>query len=341
MTGLSVVICCHNSEARLPETLRHLARQQLIDFPFEVIVVDNGSTDQTASISAELGRQFFDQEILKVVSEPNTGLSNARRAGVMAAQYDLVLFCDDDNWLAPEYLHTAFNVMDQFPQVGVCGGKGEPPAGFEAPDWFGTYQHTWAVGPQNMAAGNLPPGNNLYGAGMIIRKPFLRFLYDHGFVSLLTDRVGTDLVSGGDNEICWWYRHIGYQLRYEPRLTFVHAIPHNRVNAGYLIERSAAKGRTEAMLQLYHEYAAGKKSAWVDSRWIGLYLVARRILVLFLEILLRHESLESQMRRAHLKASISFRYSKQEALRTMKARIIQMDKISKMFVAAHLEFSQV
>lgn len=102
--SVSIVICCHNSAKRLPDTLKHLLIQEVPDnLQWEVIVVDNVSTDNTAQVARSLWPDDAPAP-LQVVSEPEPGLSNARKRGFMEAKYELVSFVDDENWLAPDWV---------------------------------------------------------------------------------------------------------------------------------------------------------------------------------------------------------------------------------------------
>lgn len=93
----SVVIPVFNSSRTLNLTLSSVLAQNCASF--EVIVVDDGSTDD----SAELVRAFNDQRI-RLISQPNQGVSSARNTGIRAAQGEWVLFLDSDNWWAPQHL---------------------------------------------------------------------------------------------------------------------------------------------------------------------------------------------------------------------------------------------
>ena len=88
MKGVSIVVCCYNSAARLPQTLRYLSRQIFQrEFPWEVIVVDNASTDGTASVAKLEWARYNTNGSLKVVTENIKGLSAARERGVRESTF--------------------------------------------------------------------------------------------------------------------------------------------------------------------------------------------------------------------------------------------------------------
>src|SRR5436305_10300761 len=114
LPGISVIICCYNSAKRLPETLAHLARQNS-PIPWEVIVVDNASTDDTARVA----RECWPSETapLRIVDEPKSGLIYARVSGLQASRYEWLSFVDDDNWVAPDWLQLVAEIFSSRPEV--------------------------------------------------------------------------------------------------------------------------------------------------------------------------------------------------------------------------------
>ena len=113
MTALSVVMPAHNAAATLPAVLAALATQSLDD-AFEVVVVDDGSTDDTAAIARAAGARC-------VVHECSRGRSAARNAGAAVAAGDTLLFIDSDCVpLAPTFLRTYLAALrSRRPAIGV------------------------------------------------------------------------------------------------------------------------------------------------------------------------------------------------------------------------------
>jgi len=251
--GVSVVVCCYNSTTRLPDTLRHIANQQITQPIFwELIVVNNNSTDNTTIVAYKEWAQYEASIPFKIVDELIPGLSAAREKGISEAQFEYVLLCDDDNWLAPTFVQTAYEIMESNSQIGVLGGRGEAVSEIAFPYWFSTYQGSYAVGVQALHSGDLSNHGHVWGAGMIFRKSVYQKLRQAGFTHLLSDRKGKNLTSGGDSEICQWFLLANYTLWYDDRLEFKHFIPKERLTKEYCEKLIAGLGSSSAVLSTYH-----------------------------------------------------------------------------------------
>ncbi|NJQ96869.1 MAG: glycosyltransferase family 2 protein [Hydrococcus sp. CSU_1_8] len=204
--GVSIVICCHNSAKELPQTLSYLVAQQVrADIAWEVIIVDNSSTDNTAEVALNSWPPDAPAP-LKVVSESQLGLIFARYRGLASANYEIVSFIDDDNWICREWVQTVSEVMSQHPELGACGGLNEPAFEVETPWWWSKVNTgCYALGSQGpQEGGDITCSKaRLYGAGLTIRKVALQNLLDKGFRSLLVGSQGKALLRGEETELCF------------------------------------------------------------------------------------------------------------------------------------------
>jgi glycosyltransferase involved in cell wall biosynthesis len=231
--GVSLVICCHNSASRLPATLDHLARQEVDpSISWEVIVVDNLSTDDTASV-AHRSWTAGNRALLRVVAESRLGLSYARTRGIANARYDIITFVDDDNWLCPGWVETVHRVMAEHPEVGALGGINEPVFETDRPVWFGPVAWMYAIGPEGEPSGDVTGIHMPCGAGLTMRRVALADIKSKGMRAMSADRTGSGLGGGGDVELTYFLRLAGWRLWIDPRLRLKHFLPAPRLNWTY------------------------------------------------------------------------------------------------------------
>jgi peptidoglycan/xylan/chitin deacetylase (PgdA/CDA1 family) len=115
---VSVIIPAHNAAATIAETLDSLCAQTYTDW--EAIVVDDGSSDATASV---VGAYAARDARIQLIRQPQAGVSEARNAGVRLARFDWLLFLDSDDWILPEYLDRMTTVLEADPTLDAvhCG----------------------------------------------------------------------------------------------------------------------------------------------------------------------------------------------------------------------------
>ncbi len=183
------------------------------------------------------------------------GVSAARNKGVRSAKYKYAIFCDDDNWLASDYIRLAFDTMESNPGAGVLGGSSTAVSDAAFPDWFEQVKGDYAVGLQ--LDGNPCDASTrgyLWGAGMVVRKFVFEDLLGNGIANVLSDRKGKELSSGGDSEICKWFLMLGYSLWYNPNMKFSHFLEIDRLREEYYIQMKEKQNEAYLLLQCYDDF---------------------------------------------------------------------------------------
>ena len=251
--GISLILCCYNSTELIGDTLQHIGAQQVPNsLPWEVILVDNNSVDNTAAVAQKIWSSLNVSIPLTVVYEPRPGLCFARNLGFNTANYEYCLFCDDDNWLHHDYVRLAYQIMQGDNRIGVLGGLGEAVFENQPPPWFEKNKHSYAVGPQAEQSGDVTLTRGyVFGAGAVYRKSVYGKLKKEGFSYLLTGRKGKNVTSGEDAELCYNYVLSGYTIHYSSSLKFKHFIVSKRLTLEYRKKLEASFTQSRVVLSLY------------------------------------------------------------------------------------------
>ncbi|MBK8553010.1 MAG: glycosyltransferase family 2 protein [Ignavibacteria bacterium] len=271
--GVSIVICCYNSSKLLPDTLKFISGQSApADIPFEVIVIDNNSTDDTSETAENFLSNLKPAVPYKILVQKIQGLSSARKMGFDNSDYEYIIFCDDDNRLASDYVEMSYNIMEQNEKIGALGGDSTAVTDGKFTDWFEKFQQSYSVGKQAEKSGNKTWDNSaLWGAGMVVRKSALNELFSNGYRSLLSDRKKNTLTSGGDIELCYALRLAGWEIWYDSSLKLKHFIPRQRLNWKYLRKLNRGFGAQKADLDPYlkaFEEVSDKSVPEQSQQWL-------------------------------------------------------------------------
>jgi glycosyltransferase involved in cell wall biosynthesis len=251
LEGFSIVICTHNGADRIIPTLEAVSSLNS-HLPWEVIIVNNASSDQTELIVSNFLEKNSEVVNGKLIAENTPGLIFARIAGVKEAIYSYILFCDDDNWLEENYLALAATRLVENVKIGALGGMGIPVFEGEKPNWFDQYAHSFAVGAQDWHLGKSPNTlGYLYGAGVIFKKEILENIFDSGIQLALTGRKKDQLVSGDDVELCYLVQLKGFELAYEDQMRFSHWMPKSRLSWPNYLSLKSGIIKSSAMLLPY------------------------------------------------------------------------------------------
>lgn len=267
MEGISILICCYNGVQRLPETIRHLGLQEVSeDIKWEIILVDNNSTDGTSEVARNLFLEYASNLDWTIIKEPRAGKTYAIDRGVSDSKYDTILICDDDNWLSSNYIQLAYEYMSSNSRIGILGGSGIAVCEVAPPEWFDNFPGIYAVGRPYSQNGPIRRNEGiLYGAGMVYRKSAYLQIKRSGYEFMLTDRKGSALSSGGDSEFCFLLKLLGYELWFVDKLVYKHYIPSGRLSWGYVKKMSRGYGKSWPLLRALSGYLDQKE--FDSARW--------------------------------------------------------------------------
>jgi glycosyltransferase involved in cell wall biosynthesis len=260
--SIDAVVCTYNNAPLLDQTLAALVAQESPSADWRILVVDNNCTDETPEVLARRAAQS--PVPLRVVREPEQGLTPARLRGVRETDGDWIAFVDDDCLLEPGWIESAARFAAAHPDCGGFGGR--VVLDWEEPPRDVLTRYGWAFAEQDH--GDEPKRvGALAGAGFVFRRAAL---VASGWPErhFLADRVGEQLVSGGDVEMALRVaaRH---ELWYTPTLRLRHRIPARRATLRYLLAVTRGLGTSKLL---------GDSMLWPASygRWVVASLAGSR-----------------------------------------------------------------
>ncbi|NJL88317.1 MAG: glycosyltransferase family 2 protein [Leptolyngbyaceae cyanobacterium SM1_1_3] len=268
---LTVAIRAYNSAPCLPEILRRLRLQQDTELlSWEVVIVDNNSTDDTPVIVGKFQKTWLETVPLRYCTEKKQGAVFARLRAVQEAQGVLIAFLDDDNLPGDRWVAAAFEFGQAYPQAGAYGsriiGKFEtaPPPGFERIQSFLAIKERGSQPNQyRPEVLSLPAG-----AGLVVRKQV--WLDNVPKVQWLQGPINQSLsAKGEDFEALMHIAQAGWEIWYSPTMLIEHWIPGWRLERQYLIELIRHTGLNVYYLRTINVVGGWKKSAIALKLFLG------------------------------------------------------------------------
>jgi glycosyltransferase involved in cell wall biosynthesis len=244
---LAIVISTYNRSALLEGALHALLAQNGKGFAFEVLVVDNNSSDQTPGLVKSLAAQ--NPEKLRYLFEPKQGLSYARNTGIANARSSLVAFTDDDVRVAPDWAWQIVTAFQAHPDIDFLGGKVLPLWPKSPPDWL-TSQHWTPLALLDYGDQPFYVTENrqlcLIGANLAFRK---RAFETVGLFNTEFQRVRDGIGSLEDHEMLLRLWHANRSGLYLPNLVVTAEIEPERMDKAYHRKWHAGHGRFYAALR--------------------------------------------------------------------------------------------
>jgi glycosyltransferase involved in cell wall biosynthesis len=255
----TIVIPTHNGGARAVLALRALAAGRMPPGGFEVVVVDNASSEDVAGIvSRDPGWAALAAAGVRcrVIHEPVPGLTTARLRGIDEAASDIVCFLDDDTVPCEGYVEAGVAAFAD-PSVGLLTSRVFPRYEVAPSPAIAKREHLLAInyrlGDERIDWGATATMAPTIGAGMWIRRQALAPARSRRDGWLwLPDREGKSLTSGGDIEFGVMVGAAGFRRLYVPELRLEHCIPRARVQMDYFTRLVTSIVRSQ--LTIVHRY---------------------------------------------------------------------------------------
>jgi len=250
---ISVVICAYNAERTMDACLASLRRLRYPDY--EVIIVDDGSTDRTRAIALAYPE-------MRTVSQENRGLSVARNVGCELATGEIVAYTDSDCVVDPDWLtHLAFTFARGF--VAVGGPNLPPPEDGRVPACVAAAPG----GPTHVLLDD-EVAEHIPGCNMAFRR------------EVLVGIGGFDPIhraAGDDVDMCWRLQNAGHPIGFSPAALVWH-FRRNTIRA--YLQQQMGYGHAEAQLYFKHPFRFNMlgQSQWMGRIYndIGMAILSRR-----------------------------------------------------------------
>jgi glycosyltransferase involved in cell wall biosynthesis len=281
---VSVVISTRNRAAWLPDCLTGLARQDT-EVPFEVVIIDNGSTDDTAQI---LGDWCDRDDRFQTATEERVGLSLGKNRGIRLARAQTILFTDDDVIVDPSWISSYVDFFHRHASgLAVAGGRIAPvPHDLGPwPNWFGDDMLVDLALLDHGAERPLTRGEYVWGANMAVPRAFFeRFgTWDETIGNREGDRETFE-----DAEFQDRVRAEGVDVWFCPRASINHRVDRARIDPAHILENAFSRGRNDVFAPSVISRGPAPSSwpkedllpgvlrlAWSLARWAVATLVFR------------------------------------------------------------------
>jgi glucosyl-dolichyl phosphate glucuronosyltransferase len=233
---ISVVVTTYNRPGLLKNCLESLCRQTLDQNLYEIIVVDNFSTEDTRQVV----EAFEKTRVVRYFIENKEGMNNARNLGLKEARGNYVAYIDDDALAAPNWLEIAIGEFSTVNPIPDClGGPIFPFYTSPKPEWF---DDKYEIRRDWHSPRYLQVGESFSGSNMIWRKDVLAAL--KGFDPNL-GVTGNTLRLGGETIVFSkiWLANGSPQLYFQPDLIVRHWVPEYKMKVLYRVKRNIAQGQ--------------------------------------------------------------------------------------------------
>lgn len=241
---ISIIVCTYNRDRFIYETLARIAKNTYPVDKYEIILIDNNSTDQTAKECQRFQQDYPDTNYHYYI-ESSQGLSYARNRGILESNGAILVFLDDDSFISSNYLQRLADYLEQYPSTDAFGGKIKPL--FESntpPQWLGKWTYSWVSAIDKGEKVSLFKGKSYpIGANMGIKRSAL----PDGLFNTDLGRSKGNLMGGEEKDLFNRLKAAHKNILYFPEIEVLHVIPEKRTTREYIKKLAQGVGKSERL----------------------------------------------------------------------------------------------
>ena len=239
---LSVIICTYNRKKYIYDVLKSIAENVFSHENYELLVIDNNSSDDTPQECKRFHADFPDV-VYRYYIEPNQGLSHARNRGIAEATGDIIVFMDDDATAEPGYLEEMRAFFAQTPDAAAGGGRIYPRFESRRPRWM---SHFLLPLTSSIDLGNkvkvftrrqFPIGANMAVRSSIFAK--------YGLFNPDLGRKGNSMDGAEEKDFFYRLTAAKEKIYYVPGAIVHHYVPDRRLTFDFFRRQAVSIGKSE------------------------------------------------------------------------------------------------
>lgn len=269
----SVIFCTYNREKYIYKALESIALQ---DYPverYEIVLVNNNSTDRTEELCREFQGKYPDVR-LKYVVETQQGLSYARNRGILESSGELLVYVDDDATAFPGYLKAFDDFFASHPDVVAAGGPIIPYYEVDPPQWISHYTKVLVTGYLYLGKkikpfkkGKYPGGGNACYRKEVFEK--------YGLFNPELGRKGNSLIGAEEKDLFARIFADNNEVWYIPETAIYHYIPESKLTEEHFKRLTYSIGVSERIRTLSEGKSSFYKRLFFSEgkKWCGTWIL--------------------------------------------------------------------
>jgi len=241
-TVFSVIVCTYNGSERIIRTLDALVDQDFSKDHFEMIIVDNNSSDHTSEVIQRYMKNYPHQRI-RYCFEEEQGQSFARNKGIKEAIGEILAFTDDDGLPERNWLSELLKIYQKEKKVGCVGGRvilDLPP---DLPNWYNEELGRFYLAGFDLKVNQPMEVDHVYSFPFGVNISFLKeAILEVGLFDSNLGKVGKKTLTGDETDRCLALYQKNWRIFYHPTAIVHHVISPERISKPYFKKMAVVSG---------------------------------------------------------------------------------------------------